>query len=263
MNQASSPRPGNEKQPGRRKARKEPVPIDETAISPEVRESQKAFLLLQLLDADGQPLTRGQANRIRDGLRKSLGLKAAVANYRRAKLAAEGYIQITAALRTEHYTLTADGLDYLAASPGHLSHAQFTLKGKTLNTLVAAARDSSFRKERPPGSVPSDPTVPNHANLAEAVLAEFHELRRERHGRSGLVPIHEVRGRIVERFGPAAGRHDVLDEVILGLWRENRLGLESISDLGNATKEQLNDAIPGLSGTLFYLEVPREQTVAP
>jgi hypothetical protein len=105
--------------------------------------------------------------------------------------------------------------------------------------------------------------VPSQSELAEAVMAEFRDLRRERHGSSGLVPIHEIRQRIVERFGPTAGRHDLLDEVILGLWRSQRLGLEGISDLGKATNQQLNDGIPGVSGTLFYLETPREQPVAP
>jgi hypothetical protein len=98
--------------------------------------------------------------------------------------------------------------------------------------------------------------------LGAAVLAEFQELWRERHGRSGLVPIHEIRQRIADRFGTAASRHDVLDEVILNLWRQKRLGLEAISDLAGATEQQLNASIPGVHGTLFYLEAPHEQSVA-
>jgi hypothetical protein len=77
------------------------------------------------------------------------------------------------------------------------------------------------------------------------------------------VPIHEVRQRIADRFGPAAARHDLLDDTILNLGRQNRLGLLAISDLGAADEQQLNDSIRGVNGTLFYLEVPREQPVAP
>jgi DNA-binding PadR family transcriptional regulator len=241
---------------------KQPAPPDETAITDVVREGQKTYLLLQLLDADGQPLTKGDANRIPDKLQAILALKPALANYRRATLATQGYIQTIREGRTESYVLTPDGLAYLATSTAHYPSGEFEIKGKALNALVAAARESSFTDERPAAQM-AERSVPSQSELAEAVMAEFQDLRRERHGSSGLVPIHEVRQRIVERFGPTAGRHDLLDEVILGLWRSQRLGLEGISDLGKATNQQLNDGIPGVSGTLFYLETPREQPVAP
>lgn len=241
---------------------KRPVPVDEAAIPDEVRQAQTAYLLLQLLDADGQPLTRGEANRFKNAPHTSLGLKPAIANYRRAKLADQNYIRVTPTGRSEQYSLTPDGLEYLAAGARHLEHARFKLRGKTLNALVAAARESSFEGDRQASSTVAERPVPSQTELTEAVLVEFQELRRERHGRSGLVPIHEVRRRIADRFGPAAGRHDVLDEVVLGLWRQKRLGLEAISDLADATEQQLNDSIQGVHGTLFYLEAPREQPVA-
>jgi hypothetical protein len=237
--------------------------VNEAVISDEVREAQKAYLLLQLLEADGQPLARGEANEIPDGLQKRLGLKPAVANFRRAKLAEQGYIEVRPAGRTEQYSLTPDGLEYLAAGARHYGHAEFTLKGKTLNDLVAAARELSLDRGRPAGPLPTERPIPSGTELANAVLAEFQELRRERHARSGLVPIHEVRQRIAGRFGPTAARHDVLDDIILGLRQENRLGLLALSDLGAADEQQLNDSIQGVNGTLFYLEVPREQPVAP
>src|SRR5262245_28275653 len=236
-------------------------PVDESGITDEVRDAQKAFLLLQLLDADGRRLPKGKANAIPKRLSAALGLKPAIANYRRARLAEQGYIRITLAGKSEEYSLTPDGLDYLVAGATHLQHAEFTFKGRTLNALVAAARELSLERDR--AAAPSAPQrrVPTRPELAEAVLAEFQELRRERYSRSGLVPIHEVRQRIAERFGPAAARHDLLDDVIQDLWRQHRLGLEAISDLADATQEQLNDSIQGISGTLFYLEAPREQPV--
>jgi DNA-binding PadR family transcriptional regulator len=240
---------------------KQPAPLDEATISDEVREAQKGYLLLQLLDADGQPLSRGDANRFKNGPYTSLGLKPAIANHRRAKLAEQGYIHIARTARAEEYTLTPDGLDYLASNTRHLQHAIFKVKGKTLNALVAAARESPFEHDRPGASPTAERPVPSPSELAEVVLAEFQDLWRERHGRSGLVPIHELRQRIAERLGPTAARHDILDEVILGLWRQQHLGLEAISDLGEVSEQQLNDSIQGVHGTLFYLEAPREQPV--
>jgi hypothetical protein len=248
--------------PALRDGTRPPVQVDEAAIQPEVREAQNAFLLLQLLDSDGQAVSKGDANKIPKSLSAKLGLRPAVANYRRAKLADQNYLLITPTKRSEEYSLTPDGRDYLAAGARHYEHAVFPLKGKTLNTLVTAARESSFERDRHESPAAVERQLPNQTELAEAVLVEFRELRSERHSRSGLVPIHEVRQRIVDRFGPAAARHDVLDEIILGLWRENRLGLEAISNLGDATEQQLNEGIQGNSGTLFYLEAPREQSVA-
>lgn len=235
--------------------------LDEAAISDEIREGQNAYLLLQLLDADGATLTKGEANhRIPSKLQTSLGLKPATANLRRAKLAERGYLRITPNGRSEAYALSPDGLEYLAAGTQHLTHANFTVKGKTLNALVAAARESPFQGSQRTAPAATD-AQPDKATLENAVLAEFESLRRECYGGSGLVPIHEVRQRIRQRFGPAAGQHEVLDEVILGLWRQKRLGVEGISDLSLATPAQLNDAIPGVSGPLFYLEAPYEQPV--
>jgi hypothetical protein len=243
-----------------------PAPADEAMITEELREAQKAYLLLQLFDADNQTLTRGEANKFRD-LRKSAKIslsfaKAAVPNYRRERLAEMGYLKVTPG-RTISYTLLPDGRDYLAACVRHLGHNdfKFTIKGKTLNALIAAASEPSFRTEPAPTKPISEQVIPDAAQLAEAVMAEFEDLCRERHGRSGLVPIHEVRQRITERFGAAAGRHDVLDEVILALWRDKRVGLEGISDLGSATEQQLNDSIPGVGNTIFYLEVPSGQSI--
>ena len=241
-----------------------PVPADEVTISEELREGQKAYLLLQLLDAENQTLTRGIANKFRDlrtNAKISLGFtKAAIANFRRDRLAEMNYLKITPG-RSIQYTLLPDGRDYLAVCIRHLPLVEMTIKGKTLNSLIAAARESSFRSESPIATAVSGVTVPALAELADAVLSAFKELRRESHGRSGLVPIHEVRQRIADRLGSEAARHDVLDEVILSLWREKRIGLEGISDLGSATEKQLNDSIPGEGNTIFYLEVPREQSV--
>ncbi len=77
---------------------------------------------------------------------------------------------------------------------------------------------------------------------------------RERHAVGGLVPIHEVRAAVRKQFGETAARHDVFDEVVLGLWRTQKLRLTPITDHAKATPDQLQDAIPGVGEILFYLE---------
>jgi hypothetical protein len=67
-----------------------------------------------------------------------------------------------------------------------------------------------------------------------------------------------VRAEVRRRLGEAAGRHDHFDEVVLGLWRAKRLRLTPIADPGRATAEELQDAIPGVGETLFYLEPAHE-----
>jgi hypothetical protein len=73
-----------------------------------------------------------------------------------------------------------------------------------------------------------------------------------------LVPIHEVRAEVLAQFGPAAARHDVFDEAVLGLWRAKQVRLTPIADRGKVTPQQLQDAIPGVGETLYYLEGAHE-----
>ena len=242
-----------------------PTPASEATITDELREAQKAYLLLQLLNAENQTLTKGDANKfteLRDAGKVALGFtKTAVPNLRRERLAELGYLKITPG-RSAQYSLLPDGLEYLAACTRHLGHLEIkALKGRTINALIAAAREPAFQQSPPTVQPAVEPGLPTPTQLADAILAEFEELRREHHSRSGLVPIHQVRQRIAERFGPEAARHDVLDEAILSLWREKLISLEGISDLGSATEQQLNDSIQGVGNTLFYLEVPRDQPV--
>jgi hypothetical protein len=79
---------------------------------------------------------------------------------------------------------------------------------------------------------------------------------REKHWHTAMVPIHEIRQRIAARQGERAARHDVLDERVRQLRREDRLRLISLSDLSRATPEQLADSIPGDNETFFYVGEP-------
>lgn len=240
--------------------------VDESSIPEELRRYQRGYVLLQVLLAPERTLNQADANRrLTDMVRRRFGLTAALANARRASLAEQGYLKATALERGLNYKLTEDGIEYLVSSEVNY-HPDFEIKmtGAQLSELLSAAREPSLRAAAP-ASVPmsEEHQPPAPAELAAAILAEFEDLRREKHGRSGLVPIHEVRARIRDRFGDAAGRHDVLDERIKELWRQRRLGLVAISNPQSATEQQLNDSVPGKGyETLFYLEAAHEQPIA-
>jgi hypothetical protein len=131
--------------------------------------------------------------------------------------------------------------------------------------VFASTRQKLSSAYRPPAESTIEPAAeefrptPLPDDLAGKILAEFEELHRERHGHTGLVPIHEVRQRIADRFGPEAARHNVFDGQVQLLRQQQRIRMVPISDLRDATREQLNDSIPGVNETLFYLEPAHEQ----
>ena len=76
--------------------------------------------------------------------------------------------------------------------------------------------------------------------------------------RKRMVPIHEIRTFVRRRLGDAAARHDSLDSVLLEMRRRMSWRVIPISDRSRATAEELQDAVPGVGETLFYLEADRE-----
>ena len=82
----------------------------------------------------------------------------------------------------------------------------------------------------------------------------FHELLRERFTMIGMVPIHELRKGVSERFGPQAASHAVLDELLLNLRRTKKAKLVPIDDRSRATPAQLQDSVFAVGETFFYME---------
>jgi DNA-binding PadR family transcriptional regulator len=232
-----------------------PEPEDETAE--EIRGYQKAHLLLQLLRADQHALARGQANRSRGPA--DLELTTRAANRLRKRLAQEGLVEIIPGQRTESYRLTDRGRTTLGTLR-HYPTSRITLTGKQLNALLHAGQrgaNLNAGETQRAAQVPVSP-APLPADLGQVVYAEFVELRRERYGHTSLVPIHEIRRRIADKYGPGAARHDTLDEPIRELARQGKVRLVAISDLRDATEPQLADSIPGIDQTFFYLGVAHD-----
>jgi DNA-binding MarR family transcriptional regulator len=235
----------------------EPYPPEDAVapVSDEIRGYQTTHLLFQLFKADGQTLGKGEANRRRGPT--DLELTPSAANLLRRQLAQQGALEIIKGSRSESYRLTPRG-EELLATLRYYPTGQFSLKGRQLNAILdrvaGAARGHQQAAPTPEVAAPA-------ADLARVVYEEFEELRRERYGHTGLVPIHALRHRVAEKYGPQTARHDVLDEPIRALWRQGRVRLVALADLQRATAEQLNDSVPGVNETLFFMEIARGQPV--
>lgn len=152
------------------------------------------------------------------------------------------------------YTLTPKGLKYLA----WLSFDGFTevkIKGAALTALLSAARSSTA----PATATPTPTGTPSAADLEAAVMDIFHRLLRERHANIRMVPIHEVRAEVRERFGEKAASREVFNELLLDMRRAKKVRLVSIDDRSRATEHQLKDSVFAVGETFFYLEAAHAQ----
>jgi predicted transcriptional regulator len=224
-------------------------------------EHQKALILIHLLLAKDRRLKKAEANRkITAAAKKYLNLSVSGANQLREELVREGYLsKITEKAgrrRVESFELTERGLALLASLEQYPTF-ELRVKGRELNALIAAVRE--MRDTWQPRAAPTLPQATG--DVSDLILAEFKELRREHFGHTGLVPIHGLRRRLAQKYGAETARHDVLDPQLQLLRQQNRLRLVAISQTSDATAEQLNDSIPGVNETLFYLEAVHEQPV--
>ena len=235
--------------------RLDPYPPPPAPVAPEIQRYQIAHLLFQLFKTDGRTLARGEANKNRGP--KELELSAPAANELRKTLARQGAIEILRGSRSESYRLTPEG-EALLGTLQQYPESTFNLKGKHLNALLGLAVSAARQQDT---SAPRSESAAAPADLSQAVYAAFEELRRESYSHTRLVPIHEIRRKIAENYGPQTARHDVLDEPIRELWRQGRVRMVALADLQRATPEQLNDSVPGVNETLFYLESAHEQPV--
>jgi DNA-binding PadR family transcriptional regulator len=229
-----------------------------------IKREREACLLLGLLEAEGNTLTGGEANRL-VARTPNLDLNPTTATKVREELAERGLIAIERQGRTVKYALTSAGRMALG-NMKFSDESQLTIKGRVLNDLMEAARDAAKEFEpsagsgaSAPSSRPSGSTSPEQ--IERAIMEAFDELRREKYAMSGMVPIHEIRQRIRQRVGADAARHEVLDDVVQNLWRTGRLRLIPLTDHGNATPEQMQDSIPGMGETLFFVEMAHEPAV--
>lgn len=234
-------------------------------ISDELLQAQEAFILLQVFRSKDQTLTRSE-------LVGKLKTKAAMGNlefnvkdepetvdYHLASLVEKGSLVRERRGASFGYRLDPEkGAGALAAVKQH-DAVTFTMSGETLNALLEAAR-GSVPAESVASELPAieEPTIAATVPMPEPQDIERYidRLRSDRFAGKDQVPIHEVRRLVAEHHGEEAASHPAFDPLLKRMRSEGQLRLIAISDNRDATQEQLDDSIPGMNETLFYI-VPR------
>ncbi len=228
-------------------------------------EAQEAFILLQVFRAEGHKLTRselnGKLNTVTAKAQVEINAKEApgTVDYHLAQLVEKGYIDEQRQRGSVVYTLNPDqGAGALASVKQH-DGVSFTLSGKTLNALLAVARQSMpGRSEAAVSHVPELPIeaapAPASRALGEPDIVKYIDhLRADKYAGKGLIPIHEVRRLVAEHHGDEAAGHPAFDPLIKRMRSEDKLELIAINDKRGATQEQLDASIPGMNETIFYI----------
>jgi hypothetical protein len=234
---------------------------------------QKAFLLLVLFRAPDRTLKAGD---LRQKLKTKAAMlrlgfasipfevaedfrpspDAAVVQWVADQLVRQGAVRERSTGAGTNYTLTETGIELLAATEQYgVDDISCGLSLRELNELLAAARHGSLTRAHELVSAAPPPGPLTQSN----VLRAFDDLRRdERFAGEGIVPIYELRRSLTERYGLAAGSHEVLDPLLFELRREKRLRMVAIGDPSRATREQLNASVPGENEIFFTVEAARE-----
>jgi hypothetical protein len=223
----------------------------------QVRHRRTLSLLLAVLKAPSQRLPAALAAALAKKL-PNLDLNTATVRQLLADLGAEGLLACSGTGRLLEYSMTHAGLASLANAefPPDFS---VTLMGQAFNAVLEAARLVGKQFGGHGGQAHPEPSrLLAPTDLERAVTGAFEELLRERHGATGMVPVHEVRAEVRRRHGDQAARHDTFDPAVLRLRQAGALRLVPITDLSRATADQLQASLPGVGETLFFLEAAHE-----
>jgi DNA-binding PadR family transcriptional regulator len=219
-----------------------------------VREGREAFVLLKLLQSAKYALWGSDA--AAGGYPKPLKLNHATAWKVRDDLVRRGHVAVHWDGREGCYTLTPAGKSHLTSLPFD-ALGEVKVKGSALTELLAAAREGAKPGpgDTPTRGQPQPPQDPlTDSRLEAAVMDTFHELLRGPYAGLRMVPIHEIRKRVAERFGAHVVSHTAFDERLLELRRTDRVNLVSIDDRSRATPDQLRDSVFAVGETFFYVE---------
>jgi DNA-binding PadR family transcriptional regulator len=229
-------------------------------------EAQEAFILLQFFRAKEQRLTRSELN-------GKLKTKAAVGqlefdvqsapgtiDYHLVNLVRNGCLDQEWKSRSVAYTLNSDhGTTALAAARQH-DAVSFTMTGELLNALVAAVRKSNQppsdgnQERKDGGDGPPSPAPPHSTPIGPSDITKaIEQLRSNLYASHDKIPIHAVRQFVASHHGEQAASHTVLDPLIVRMRSDGQLRLIAISDSRDATQQDLNNSIPGMNETLFYI----------
>ncbi|SIN91218.1 hypothetical protein SAMN05444166_1578 [Singulisphaera sp. GP187] len=230
-------------------------------LADEQLQTQEAFILLQVFRAKEQKLTRSELNG-KLKTRAAMGqlefdVKAAPVTvaYHLAALVEKGsLVEERRGVSVSYRLNREEGARALAAVKQH-DGVSFTMTGETLNALIAAARQatpSPLELQVPQVAKPASPT--NSRPLGpDAIVAYITQLQADLYSGKDLIPIHEVRRLVAEHHGAEAAGHPSFDPLIKQMRSEGQLRLIAISDNRDATQKELDDSIPGMNETIFYI----------
>ncbi len=225
-----------------------PLGKPSSAPNESVHRGREAFVLLKLLQSAKYALWESDA--VTGSYPKPLKLNHATAWQVRGELAQAGHIAVQWDGKEGCYTLTPSGKQYLTTLPFD-ALGEVKLKGSALTELLAAAREGA----KPIAvEMPTSQPALTDAQLEAAVMDIFHELLAGQYANLRMVPIHEIRKEVVERFGMHAASHPVFDERLLDMRRADKVRLISIDDRSRATSDQLRDSIFAIGETFFFVE---------
>ena len=234
---------------------------------------QEAYILLQILKFEGRAASRSRLNdKLKSpGARGNLEFPAAAedaratVDYHLHNLVSAGSLDEKRQGVSTIYTLTDDGLQALGAADQHVT-VEYRLPGAALNALLAAARDSAGKHHRAkpahhaeahhdaPEPARDAPTKPTAELIPQVIHDLVAQLRADKYAGKHLVPIHEVRALVARHHGEHAASHPVFDRVLKGMRADDELKIIAIADSRDTPQGHLDDSIPGLNETLFFID---------
>ncbi|WP_439625033.1 hypothetical protein [Gemmata sp.] len=215
-----------------------------------LRHAREAYLLFKLFQSAKRTLWGSDAHA--SSKKEPLKLNHATCWQVRGELAQAGYIALNWDGKEGRYTLTPSGVRYLTTLPFD-ELGEMKIKGSVLTELLTAAREGERSATRG-GPPPPAGSALTAEQLEAAVTDTFHDLLRGEFAGLQMVPIHELRRVVAERFGAHAASHSVFDERLLDMRRTDKVRLISIDDRSRATPDQLRDSISAVGETFFYAE---------
>lgn len=230
---------------------------------------QESYILLQMIRFDEHTASRSKLN---DKLKSTSArnnlefvpdhLKETI-DYHLHNLVRAGSLEEMRQGVSTIYTLTPDGLKALGSADQHET-VEFRFPGSALNFLLQTARGSSA-KHHPRTHDADEPTpapepahhapAPKSADIEPQHIHDFvAQLKADKFAGRDLIPIHEVRSLVARHHGDHAASHPVFDRLLKTMRSEGDLEIIAIADSRDTPQQHLDDSIPGMNETLFFID---------
>ena len=229
---------------------------------------QESYLLLQMIRFDERTASRSKLNeKLKSATaRQKLDFPAdnpkETIDYHLHNLVQAGSLDEKRQGVSMIYTLTDAGLRALGAADQHPT-VEFRFPGSALNFLLGVARDSGGprRADAEPEDETESPPMAHQApiqSLASVETRQIHDfiaqLKADKYAGRDLIPIHEVRKLVAQHHGDHAATHPVFDPLLKRMRADGEIEIIAIADTRDTPQEFLDDSIPGMNETLFFID---------